>query len=408
MLPATRRLILVFCLVLLLAAAGLAIWLLAGRVSEETGGIADPPAGRPADKAAPVTAMEAPPGPVYERLAGRYLVAGTIVWDRGVEESALNTDGVFDYEYPFKGLATYEPGSYDAWLADLECPVSEQDVPPELGSTLLEFNCRPEFLPFAAEYFQFFNLANNHSGNSGREALEETREALEEAGIQHFGDPEPDLTDRICEVVALPVRIQLSDGTSEQAGLPVAFCAGHYVFRLPRGEEMKVIEEYAAVMPVFVFLHMGAEYRPIADGLQESMAHQAIDAGAEFVIANNPHWVQNAELYKDKLIVYSTGNFIFDQAANEEVKQSANIIIEISADYDDELAAWLELAEECVAWRDNCLEAARQAGLAKPQLGLDFDVLAGYLTDNQQALADEEIQALVRQRLGLPEVFKAR
>ena len=252
------------------------------------------------------------------------------------------------------------------------------------------------------------NLANNHSGNSGREKLEETREALEEAGIQHFGDPEPDLTDHICEVVTLPVRVQLSDGRFEPAGLPVAFCTGHYVFRLLRPEEMKIIEEYAAVMPVFAFLHMGAEYQPAADGLQELMAHQAIDAGAEFVIANNPHWVQNAELYKDKLIVYSTGNFIFDQAANEEVKRSANIVIEISADYDDELAAWLELAEECASWRDGCLEAARQAGLAKPQLSLNFDVLAGYLTNNQQALADEQIQALVRQRLGLPEAFKTR
>ena len=152
----TRRLILVICLILLLATAGLAIWLLIARAPEEAGSVIDPSAAsRPTDAPA-VTVVEEPAGPVYERLTGRYLAAGTIVWDRGVEESAFGADGAFDYEYPFRGLATYEPDSYDAWLADLECPVSKQDVPPELGNTLLEFNCRPEFLPFAAKYFQFY------------------------------------------------------------------------------------------------------------------------------------------------------------------------------------------------------------------------------------------------------------
>lgn len=343
---------------------------------------------------------------LYERISGRYLLAGTIVWDREVETFSRDATGLIDYEYPFAKLDSYSPGEYDAWLADLECPVSAQDVPYERGHSVLEFNCRPEFLPAAAKYFKFFNLANNHSDNSGRDKLEETRRALEAAGVQHFGDADPSYKDNICEVVALPIKLWSEpSGVFEQADLPVALCAWHYFYRLPLAGEIEVMEEYAAVMPVFAFLHMGAEYAAQADSVQRDLARRVIDAGAEFVIANNPHWVQDAELYKGKPIVYSTGNFIFDQAFNEEVKRSASIIVELSANYDDSLADWLKLGAECAAFKDDCLEQAVSQDLSRIDFTLNFDVVAGYLQNHQQRLADAEIQAWVRQRLGWDNLF---
>jgi poly-gamma-glutamate synthesis protein (capsule biosynthesis protein) len=52
-----------------------------------------------------------------------------------------------------------------------------------------------------------------------------------------------------------------------------------------------------------------------------SFAHQAIDAGAELVIGHHPHVVQPIEKYNGKYILYSLGNFIFDQNQSDEVKQ---------------------------------------------------------------------------------------
>jgi poly-gamma-glutamate synthesis protein (capsule biosynthesis protein) len=43
-----------------------------------------------------------------------------------------------------------------------------------------------------------------------------------------------------------------------------------------------------------------------------------IDCGADLVLGNHPHWYQGVETYKDKLIVYAHGNFIFDQEWSEE------------------------------------------------------------------------------------------
>jgi len=43
----------------------------------------------------------------------------------------------------------------------------------------------------------------------------------------------------------------------------------------------------------------------------ETFAHRCIDAGADVIIGHGPHELQGIELYKNGLILYSIGNFIF-------------------------------------------------------------------------------------------------
>lgn len=63
-------------------------------------------------------------------------------------------------------------------------------------------------------------------------------------------------------------------------------------------------------MPYF---HWGIEYTKDPTKVQQQVAHAAIDAGADIVLGNHPHWTQAIEEYRGKLIIYSFGNFIFDQ-----------------------------------------------------------------------------------------------
>ena len=342
-----------------------------------------------------------------DELAGHYLLTGTIVWDRNVETWS-RVSGQIDPQQPFSGLYTYQPENYDAWVADLECPTSAQDLPAEAGGDhRLEFNCRQEYLEPARKYFEFFNLANNHSDNSGRDKLEETRQALSQAQFQHFGDPDPSYTDNACEVVGLPIRL-LSKSETEPVTtgrLPVAFCAWHYFYRKPLPGEIELMKEYAKIMPVFSFVHMGQEYAAAADGVQRQIAHAVIDAGAEFVVGNNPHWVQDAEVYNGKLIIYSTGNFIFDQQFNEEVKRSVSLDVSISVPYSQEVQEWLDLGAECIAYKDDCLGKATSLGLTKLDLHFDYDVVAGDLTGQLQTRANQTIQAWVEARLGWSKVL---
>jgi poly-gamma-glutamate synthesis protein (capsule biosynthesis protein) len=46
-----------------------------------------------------------------------------------------------------------------------------------------------------------------------------------------------------------------------------------------------------------------------------TLAHAAIDAGADIFIVHGPHHVRGVEIYKGKPIIYSLGNFIFDGEA---------------------------------------------------------------------------------------------
>jgi len=64
---------------------------------------------------------------------------------------------------------------------------------------------------------------------------------------------------------------------------------------------------------VIVSYHWGKEYMYQPNNLQVKRGHTAIDAGADLVIGHHPHCIESVEKYKGKWIVYSLGNFVFDQ-----------------------------------------------------------------------------------------------
>ncbi|MEI8283126.1 MAG: CapA family protein [Armatimonadota bacterium] len=61
---------------------------------------------------------------------------------------------------------------------------------------------------------------------------------------------------------------------------------------------------------VVVALHWGVERQPFPAAYQVSLGRLFVDAGADVVIGAHPHVLQPAELYKDKPIIYSLGNFV--------------------------------------------------------------------------------------------------
>ena len=353
-----------------------------------------------------VPANEAPQKVQPTSVAGWYLFNGTTVWARAVEKYARG-----DYNQPFSQLDTFDRAKYDGWSTDFECPITNNIVPYETQVNNLVFNCRPEFLPSASKYFNLYDLANNHTDNQGGQVgLAETRKHLDKtAGVQYFGNFDPTVTKDICEVMALPVRLQKTDKTEEKSQLPVAFCAWHYFnyFRGPRPDELAVVKQYSDVMPVFGFVEMGTEYHASASDSQRNIAHQLVDAGLDVLFANNPHWVQDAEAYKGKLITYSLGNFIFDQL-DTETQRSASIDTTLLITYDDTVAKWLALGPSCASFHDGCLQAATEQGLKKVNFTLKYAVIAGQGGAGKVThRADAETQAAVESRMNWAEVSKA-
>jgi poly-gamma-glutamate synthesis protein (capsule biosynthesis protein) len=233
-------------------------------------------------------------------------------------------------------------------------------------------------------------------------------ELLEKGGLQTIGNYNPRVRDDICEVIALPVRLQKSDKTEVKGNLPVAFCAWHYFEYDPEPADFEVMQRYANIMPVFAFVQVGTEYQAQADTKQVSIAHSLIDTGApEFVIENSTHWVQNTEVYKGKLVVYSTGNFIFDQL-DSETNRGLSIDTTMTLPYDDNVAKWLKIGDACDPRDDNCLEQAEEQGLKKVAIDLKYKAIGsstGYRQVTQKA--DTALQKAIEARANWLDTLKA-
>ncbi len=83
---------------------------------------------------------------------------------------------------------------------------------------------------------------------------------------------------------------------------------------------------------VITMFHWGDEYKATHNKKQETIAHAAIDAGASLVIGHHPHVIQDIQTYKDAPIIYSLGNFIFDQNFSKDTKRGLVAEININQD----------------------------------------------------------------------------
>ncbi len=339
-----------------------------------------------------------PPVPNPAKATADLLFLGDTFWGRFVEQEARASG--LDTSYPFSRLDEFDRGRYDAWIANLECPVvAGLDLPAAEQDRLLSFNCEPDFLDDAAEWFTAMSLANNHTDNQGRDGLAETRRHLEEYGIQHFGDADPRRLDHVCNVVSVQVHVTNDDGSRTPGQLPLALCGFDGVFRIPSEKAVAQLEAYADLLPTIAMPHNGLEYTTTPDSIKVAFNRSLIDHGADMVIGSHPHWIQPAEVWHGRLIAYSLGNFIFDQQFDAEVTRSAAIEVGLTTE-DQNLARWLELGALCRARLRDCLSEIRAAGLPKPVVDYKFRVVGTTNSGGVTHPADAAQTRAIKDRLG--------
>jgi len=342
--------------------------------------------------------VKAAPQPVS--LSSNALFFGNTFWGRYINDWSMANP--LKTAYPFSRLNEFDRTKYDAWIAGLECPtVAGFTQTSAQEDSTLSFNCSPDYLPEAAKWFTAFTLANNHTDNRGAEGFTETKKRLEENGIQYFGHYDPDEREDVCEVVAFPVTAVYNDESKQAQFLPVAMCGYHGVFKIPSEESLAVMEQYSKLMPVIAMPHMGVEYKAAPDELKTQTYRAMIDHGADVVIGDHPHWIQNTEVYKGHLIVYSMGNFIFDQQDTAEVVRSAaiNMVMSATGVEPSELEDWLSIGKECKVFHDDCLARVQAAGLNKLPMTYKFGALGTNDSGKIVKPATPEQQASILQRL---------
>jgi len=272
----------------------------------------------PADAAAWARALAgrqqiAPPEPAIE-----IVVVGDIMTGRLVGRRLL---AFGDYTCPFsrvnEGL-----GTADLTIANLEGALSDEIAPPTEPQTMLFVgNGRfVEGLRYAG--IDGVSLANNHSRNFGAAGISDTRALLSAAGIGAFGagmDLAEARRPAVFEVRGIKFAFLGYDGVSyyyaaEEGRAGTAPADPAFI-----AADIAAAREQADV--VIPYFHWGTEYTHRSSTHQKDLAHFAVEAGADVVLGTHPHWVQGLEHYRGAAIVYSLGNFVFDQRLSQETRQ---------------------------------------------------------------------------------------
>lgn len=157
--------------------------------------------------------------------------------------------------------------------------------------------------------FMLMSIANNHAGDFGEAGRKRTAEVLDENGILYAG------------------QIEKPYITFEKDGVKYGFCAfapnRNMVSILNIKEAQQIVQELKSKSDiVIVSFHGGAEgakhtrvprkneiFFGENRGNVYEFAHSVIDAGADIVLGHGPHITRAVELYKNKFIAYSLGNF---------------------------------------------------------------------------------------------------
>lgn len=166
-------------------------------------------------------------------------------------------------------------------------------------------------------------VANNHALDYGTDALSDTFQTLDNAGIAYVGAGDN------LERASQPYVIKAGGKTfgflaasrvipevswnidNRQPGMLCTYDSAELCNAIQKAKETC---DY-----VVVYVHWGIERENTPQDYQRQLGKAYIDAGADMVIGAHPHVLQGIEYYNGKPIVYSLGNYIFNQEINSTV-----------------------------------------------------------------------------------------
>lgn len=247
-----------------------------------------------------------------------------------------------DYSYLFKNVAQIFEKD-DLTLVNLETTFTKSNVKIEKsGNVTFHFKGNPEFAKaLTLGSIEGVNLANNHIYDYGNQGFKDTVDTLEKEKISYFGEG--------------------YNWKTEIKGQKFGFL-GYRGFNYDNSTLSNMKKDIETLKAenriVVVSFHWGEEGSYNYNNSQSTLAHNAIDYGADLVLGHHPHVVQGMEQYKNRFIVYSLGNFCF--GGNSNPKDKDTFIAQIKFNFTDNTLTGLGLkAIPCslsstVSYNDYC------------------------------------------------------
>lgn len=243
------------------------------------------------------------------------LAVGDMMFDRGVRKLMKENDD----EYAFgriRGLEDRFFRGVDIITGNLEGAISPRFEPVKS----IDFSFDDSVASLLARFnFDAVSLANNHALDQGRVGMENTKSALEAAGVGYFGDQVRDDTEpwvrEVHEKNVAMFGYNITDNEMDEGAAAA-----------------RIAEAAVAHDLVIVQIHWGAEYLARPEAWKQALGRQLIDWGADVVIGGHPHVMQGMEVYKGHPIFWSLGNFVFDQYWSEETQRALAVGFAFSND----------------------------------------------------------------------------
>ena len=225
------------------------------------------------------------------------IAVGDVMLGRSVNAKMRSLN---DFTYPFLKTAPFL-SSADLTFINLEAPFYDPCPTTNEG---MKFCADPQAIKgLVLAGIDVANLANNHIRNYGVEGVALTQSLFQENNIDFLSFEENFL-------------IKVIQGTR----------FGFLGFNLTSGYQAEKIisrvkEEKSKVDILIVSFHWGLEYAQEPSPNQISLAHQVIEAGANLILGHHSHVIQRTEDFQEAKIIYSLGNFVFDQPWSEATKK---------------------------------------------------------------------------------------
>jgi len=205
--------------------------------------------------------------------------------------------------------------------------------------------------------FDVMSVANNHASDFGDAGRASTRSTLDALGIKHAGSD----------------RDTYSTAYLDVKGKKIAFVGFAHNAIVPNVNDLETARRLVSAAAkkadiVVVSFHGGAEgtgaqhvhkqteiFFGEKRGNLPLFARTVIDAGADLVLGHGPHVMRGMEIYKDRLIAYSLGNFATYGWFSLKAETALTEILEVSLTADGKFAG-------------GRIHPAKQAGLGGPVL----------------------------------------
>lgn len=268
----------------------------------------------------PALAMEpapdAEPALPEEPAVIRVFAVGDIMIGTTFPENILPPNDGADY---FDPVQPFLNGS-DILFGNLEGPLTEGGKSTKCGDykpgpgikRCFAFRSPPRYAKLLQKAgFNALNVANNHAFDFGEKGMENTLAALNNVGIQPVGGKQVaffHVHDKRIAVVGFSCSTRLTPYMYSMLDIPQAI---RIVSSLKAENDLVIVSFHGGAEGSAALIVRDAyeEFLGENRGNPVRFARAVIDAGADLVLGHGPHVPRAIEIYRDKLIAYSLGNF---------------------------------------------------------------------------------------------------